>query len=101
MAIMIGLPIVSSCSVSTCSFNHDGCRAHAISVVSGDAAQCGTFVERAQKGGHADVASVGACTRTDCVHNQDMSCTAEAIQVGASADRADCLTFEARATATV
>lgn len=101
MATVIGLPIVSSCSVSSCGFNHDGCRAHAISVVSGGHAHCGTRVDTADKGGVADAAAVGACTRTDCVHNEDMSCTAEAIQVGASADRADCLTFEARATATV
>lgn len=99
MATVIGLPIVSSCSVSSCGFNHDGCHAHAISVVASDHAHCGTFVNTAEKGGHAESALVGACTRADCTHNANLSCTAEAIQVGAAFDAAACLTFETRAAA--
>jgi len=96
MATMISLPIVSSCSVETCGFNHDGCRAGAINV-SGDHGHCSTFIATDAKGGRFDNSGVGACTRTDCTFNQEMSCTAEAIEVGASFDTADCLTFEARA----
>ena len=96
MATMISLPIVSSCSVEACGFNHDGCRAGAINV-SGEHAHCATFVDSESKSGHSDHAGVGACTRTDCRFNQDMACTAEAIEVGASFDTADCLTYEARA----
>ncbi|WP_062071146.1 DUF1540 domain-containing protein [Demequina sediminicola] len=95
MATTIHLPIVSTCSVESCGFNHDGCRAGAINV-SGDHAACSTFVDSDTKAGNADVAGVGACTRTDCTFNKDMACTAEAIEVGASFDTADCLTFEAR-----
>ncbi|WP_084104693.1 DUF1540 domain-containing protein [Demequina sp. NBRC 110056] len=95
MATMISLPIVSSCSVETCGFNHDGCHAGAINV-SGDHAHCSTFVDTDHKSGKAGPAGVGACTRTDCKFNDEMSCTAEAIEVGASFDTADCLTFEAR-----
>lgn len=96
MPVMIGLPIVSSCSVESCGFNHDGCRAHAISVVSGAHAHCGTFVETDHKGGRADVAAVGACTRGDCAHNDHLTCTADAITVGEVNHEADCLTFAAR-----
>lgn len=96
MSVMIGLPIVSSCSVEACGYNHDGCRAHAISVSAGAHAHCATFVDTDLKGGHADVASVGACSRTDCSHNEDLGCTAAAITVGASFDEADCLTFASR-----
>ncbi|WP_061961506.1 DUF1540 domain-containing protein [Demequina flava] len=95
MATTINLPIVSACSVETCGFNHDGCRAGAINV-SGDHAHCNTFMDSDTKAGNADVAGVGACMRTECKFNDDMACTAEAIEVGASFDTADCLTFEAR-----
>jgi len=96
MATMNGLPIVSSCSVASCGYNHDGCRAHAISVTAGSHAHCATFVDTATKGGHAEHAAVGACSRSDCTHNDDLACTASAIEVGASFDEADCLTFAAR-----
>lgn len=95
MSTMISLPIVSACSVTHCAFNHDGCRAGAINV-SGDHAQCSTFVEADSKAGTADQAGVGACTRTDCRFNDQLACTAPAIEVGASFDLADCLTYEAR-----
>ena len=96
MPVAIPLPIITSCSVDSCGFNHDGCRAGAINVTA-DHAHCATFVDSDGKSGHADQSGVGACMRTACVHNEDMACTAEAIEVGASFDTADCLTFEARA----
>lgn len=42
------------------------------------------------------VAQVGACSRTDCRHNADLECTADAVRVGAGADgmAANCLTYE-------
>ncbi|MFW2512409.1 DUF1540 domain-containing protein [Demequina sp. SO4-13] len=100
MPTMIGLPIVSSCSVESCGYNHDGCHASAISVGAArgnENSACNTYAVTDAKGGNADVAAVGACSRTDCVHNEELSCTAEAIEVGASFDEADCLTFAARA----
>ena len=40
------------------------------------------------------LAQVGACKRSDCMHNTDLECHAPAIVVGASTDKADCLTYE-------
>lgn len=96
MSTIIRLPIVSSCSVNTCGFNHDGCRAGAINLGTDahDHAQCTTFVHTDGKAGHSAVAGVGACTRTDCSHNDDMACTADSIDVGAAFDEALCLTYE-------
>lgn len=99
MPTMIGLPIVSACSVETCGYNHDGCHASAISVGAprGNAhSACNTFAETDIKGGAAEVAAVGACSRTDCSYNDALNCTADAIEVGASFDVADCLTFTPR-----
>ena len=39
---------------------------------------------------------VGACQRADCVPNESLECTATSVRVGAGADTADCLTFQAR-----
>ncbi|MBB2985756.1 DUF1540 domain-containing protein [Terracoccus luteus] len=92
----LSLPIVSTCSVSGCSYNHDhDCQAGAITVT-GSAASCGTYVGGDAKGGvDGGTAMVGACHRTECVHNADLECSAEDISVGAGKDPADCLTFSA------
>ena len=39
---------------------------------------------------------VGECHRSDCRHNEKLECTASGVRVGAGADAADCLTYEAR-----
>ncbi len=90
------LPLVSTCSVDGCSYNHDhDCHAGAITVIGADAAACGTFLHAADKGGLDDTAQVGACHRADCVHNQALECHADGISVGPGADPADCLTYSA------
>jgi len=94
MPVSIGLPIVSSCSVEQCGYNHNGCHAGAISV--GAHAACNTFVDTDHKGGADATAAVGACSLEDCKHNEDLMCTADSIAVGGSTDVADCLTFAAR-----
>ncbi|GGF36125.1 DUF1540 domain-containing protein [Williamsia phyllosphaerae] len=91
------MPHVSDCSVSACSYNHDGCHAFAINV-SGDngTADCATFIPLSIKGG-LDVVSpqVGACQRADCSHNDNLECTAASVQIGAAnaGDTANCLTY--------
>lgn len=90
------MPAVRECTVTACAYNHDGCHAFAITV-GGAGAACGTFVPLAKKGGLSDVAAqVGACSRTDCKHNADLECTADAVRVGpGSGDAAaNCLTYE-------
>ena len=89
----IPLPIVSTCSVDGCSYNHDhDCHAGAITVTGG--ADCGTYVATgAHDAGAAARGQVGACHRADCIHNDKLECSAESIDVGVGNDPADCLTF--------
>ena len=90
------LPIVSTCSVEGCSYNHDhDCHAGAITVT--DGTSCGTYVTADTFAGVETRGQVGACHRSDCVHNDKLECQAESIVVGHASDPADCLTFEARA----
>lgn len=91
------LPHVSSCTIEGCSYNHDGCHAGAITVAGapGDAS-CATFIPLSTKGGLARVvASVGACQRAECGHNDHLECTAPSVRIGAgSTHEADCLTYQ-------
>ena len=90
----MSLPIVSTCSVDGCSYNHDhDCHAGAITVT-GSSAACGTYVTADDKGGvDGSDARVGACHRADCAHNDHLECSAENVEVGPGADLADCLTY--------
>ena len=93
---MTTMPAVRECTVTSCAYNDGGCRAFAITVRAEHAA-CGTFISLATKGGIGGaVAQVGACSRTDCRHNADLECTADAVAVGAGADgiAANCRTYE-------
>jgi hypothetical protein len=90
------LPQVSECSVRSCSYNADAaCHAGAITIA-GDHAHCGTFVEISFRAGLDRAGLVGACHRSECRHNEKLECTAASVRVGAGADVADCLTYEAR-----
>ena len=87
------LPIVSTCSVEGCSYNHDhDCHAGAITVLGGTS--CGTYVSNGTSdAGVPERAQVGACHRSDCVHNDKLECQAESVSIGPGDDPADCLTF--------
>lgn len=91
-------PSIADCTVAACSYNQDGCRAGAITVeVFGSEAQCGTFIPLSTKGGLPKMlASVGACQRADCTHNDSLICGASSIKIGSGRSTADCLTFVAR-----
>ena len=55
----MSLPIVSTCSVDGCSYNHDhDCHAGAITVT-GASSACGTYVHTDTKGGAVEHAQVG------------------------------------------
>jgi hypothetical protein len=94
MTQMLEMPKVQDCSVTDCGYNHDGCRAFAITI--GDAnSQCDTYIGTADKGGLERVtAQVGACKQAECRHNQGLECHAPAISVAPGPDLADCQTFE-------
>ena len=90
------LPQVSECSVGSCSYNADSsCHAGAITI-GGDHAHCGTFVQISFRSGLDCAGQVGACHRAECRYNEKLECTAASVRVGAGADVADCLTYEAR-----
>jgi len=97
MSALLEMPRVSECTVSGCSYNdHSSCHAFAVTIT-GANARCETFIDIGRHGGLDVVtAQVGACHRTDCVHNTDLECGAAAIRVGPGRDVADCLTFTAR-----
>ncbi|KAA1422746.1 DUF1540 domain-containing protein [Mumia zhuanghuii] len=93
------LPEVHECAAAGCSYNHEhACHAGAITISgSPHDATCGTFIDLGASGGLAKVvARVGACHRTDCVHNDELECSADAIRVGPGKDKADCLTYQMR-----
>jgi hypothetical protein len=86
------LPIISTCSVEGCSYNHDhDCHAAAITITGGTT--CGTYVSTGSDAGVVDHGQVGACHRSDCVHNDKLECQAESVSIGPGHDPADCLTF--------
>ncbi|KQM84465.1 DUF1540 domain-containing protein [Agromyces sp. Leaf222] len=92
------LPAVAECSVSGCSYNdHSHCHAAAVTIggAVGDA-ECATFIPLGVRGGLDKVVThVGACQRSECVHNSSLECTAPSVRIGAgSVDDADCLTYE-------
>jgi hypothetical protein len=92
MATVLQMPQVSNCTVTSCSYNHDGCHAYAITVA--EEATCATFVEMPLKGGVEPLGQVGACQQATCIHNEGLECHAPAIQVGTAT--ADCQTFQER-----
>lgn len=87
---------VADCSVTNCSFNdHTNCNAAAITVGGAENhASCATFIDTGSHGGLPKVlADVGACQRSECVHNDHLMCKAPEVHVGPGADNADCLTY--------
>ncbi|RKW71132.1 DUF1540 domain-containing protein [Galactobacter caseinivorans] len=89
---------VAGCTVQACAFNHDhDCNAFAITVSGSQShASCGTFIDTGALGGLPKVlAHVGACQRSECVHNEDLMCGAQNVRIGPGAEAADCLSYQA------
>ena len=96
MTQMLEMPRVQQCTVTACGYNHDGCTAFAITIGRANS-ECATYVDTDLEGGIGQLmAQVGACQRSECVHNANLECKAPAITVGSTTDAADCLTYEAR-----
>ncbi|MES6118739.1 DUF1540 domain-containing protein [Miniimonas arenae] len=92
MSTINEMPHVVECAVAGCSYNHDGCTAFAVTVDRD--ADCATFIDIGTRGGlDRVVAQVGACQRTDCIHNANLECTAEAVRIGPGGGTANCLTY--------
>lgn len=87
---------VSACAATACAFNDNrSCTAVAITVGgTAGTASCTTFAELDVRAGLGDgQGQVGACHRVECVHNSNLLCSADGIDV---ADSAACATYEAR-----
>lgn len=90
---MTTMPVVDKCATTTCSFNHGGCTAFAMTM---GKKGCVTFVEIGKRGGMDDVTpQVGACKRVDCIFNKNLECSADAVKIGS--DEGECLTYKAAA----
>lgn len=99
MSAILEMPAVTECSVSGCSYNdHSNCRAAAVTISGAGAdASCVTFIPLGVRGGLDKVVTkVGACTRANCMFNDNLECTASEVRIGAGNDTADCLTYTAR-----
>ena len=85
---------VTSCATTSCAYNDSGCTAFAVTIGGSAQASCTTFITLDARGGlpTAD-GHVGACQRLECVHNADLMCTAEGVDIS---DSAACLTYQAR-----
>ena len=85
---------VTSCATTSCAYNDSGCTAFAVTIGGSAQASCTTFITLDARGGLPTAESqVGACQRLECVHNKDLMCSAEGIEVS---DTATCMTYEAR-----
>lgn len=97
MSALMDLPAVAGCTATDCSYNHDGCHAPAVTIGGeGSDAQCTTFIplEEISGGLQGTHGGVGACQRSECVHNEALTCTADAVHIGSRGDSADCLTYD-------
>ena len=95
MEMTINVPVVSGCTAGECAYNVDEqCHARAITIGDGVHAGCDTFLSATKHiRDNQQVAGVGACKVSGCVHNEDFECIADQIEVGQRAGDINCLTF--------
>lgn len=95
MPVGAALPLVHSCEASACAYNGaHACHAAAITIGNSGSAMCETFIGSDVQGGSVSrSASVGACKEADCVHNTNLECVADEIEVDMSAGQPVCLTY--------
>jgi hypothetical protein len=98
MQICIEMPPVAKCVATECAYNvNKACHARAITVGDGTHPHCDTYIGSA---GHIKTAQsnagVGACKITQCVHNNDLECAADDINVGYQGTMVHCLTYHPR-----
>lgn len=87
-------PRVTDCTALSCAYNDHRGR-HAVGITIDNADNCATFFPVDIDGGLPSViATVGACQRTDCVHNEHAACTASEEHIGTGTASAHCLTYE-------
>lgn len=102
MKLDIDVPNVTECSVSKCAYNM-GKKCHAVAITVGDTTHpmCDTFFESERHSTSQNMAGIGACKVSICKHNTDFQCSAESIRVDSRGAAAACVTFSARAGASM
>ena len=91
---MSAIATVSTCAATACAYNdNNSCHAFAVTVGEGSACRTRTTldiraIDNDQQG------KVGACHRLDCVHNENLQCSATSIEM--VEDTANCGTYQAR-----
>ncbi|MBS1187795.1 MAG: hypothetical protein H6R04_1813 [Burkholderiaceae bacterium] len=99
--ISIEMPVVSDCSISDCGYNAgNACHARAITVGHKVHPDCGTYFSLSASAAHSKgkptPTGVGACSVSNCRHNEDYECVANKISIGQVVDRINCLTYAQR-----
>ncbi len=93
----IEVPEVIQCQAKQCAYNMNStCHARAITVGNMHKHLCDTMVLSKQHTQRTETAGVGACRSANCIHNEDLECQAEEINVTLSGGQASCGTFAAR-----
>lgn len=97
MKRIVEMPEVSSCDVADCAYNlNTMCHARGITVGGPNDHLCDTTCTFRSHTHASELAGVGACKATGCMHNQDLECQADSIQVGLDGRQALCRTFDKR-----
>lgn len=93
----IEMPEVMQCEAKRCAYNVDStCHARAITVGDMQKHLCDTLFALKQHTQRKEGAGVGACRSTNCMHNEDLECQADGIDITLSGGQAICGTFAAR-----
>lgn len=88
---------VKQCQAKQCAYNMNSmCHARAITVGNMQQHLCDTMIMSKQHTQRAETAGVGACRSANCIHNEDLECQAEGINVTLSGGQASCGTFAAK-----
>jgi hypothetical protein len=96
MKMTIDMPPVSNCDITECAYNMGhNCHARAITVGDGIHPGCDTFFSNTTHTHKTkQLAGVGACKVSGCMHNTDYECGADDIIVGKdTANGIRCLTY--------
>jgi len=94
---VVEMPEVMKCQAEQCAYNM-GSMCHARAITVGDMQQqlCDTMVTSEKHTHRKETAGVGACRSANCIHNEDLECQAEGVDVTLSGGRAVCATFAAK-----
>ncbi len=94
MKKLVEMPEVMQCEADQCSYNV-GRMCHARGITVGDMQQhlCDTMWKTKQHTQRREGAGVGACRSANCIHNEDLECQADGINVTLSGGIAHCGTF--------